>query len=55
MDALRWGPGERIVFEPYSRETYEQSFEWIEKHGIFDAGKMGDDSYEKATVGFGVV
>jgi hypothetical protein len=26
---------------------YEQSFEWIEKHGIFDAGKMGDGSYEK--------
>ena len=35
------------MFEPYSREMYEQSFEWIEKHGIFDAGKMGDGSYEK--------
>ena len=55
MDAQRWDSGERIVFEPYSREMYEQSFEWIEKHGIFDAGKMGDGSYEKATVGFGVV
>jgi hypothetical protein len=55
MDAQRWDSGERIVFEPYSREMYEQSFEWIEKHGIFDAGKMGDGSYEKATVGFGAL
>jgi hypothetical protein len=29
MDARRWGPGERLVFEPYSKQTFEQSFEWI--------------------------
>jgi len=23
MDTRRWGPGERIVFEPYSREIFE--------------------------------
>src|SRR5213078_108058 len=28
MDPRRWGPGERIVFEPYTREVFEQSFEW---------------------------
>ena len=55
MDTRRWGPGERIVFEPYSREVYEQSFEWIEKHGIFEAGKMGDGSYDKATIRLGAV
>jgi len=53
MDTRRWGPGERIVFEPYSREVYEQSFEWIEKHGIFETGNMGDGNYDKATVAFG--
>ena len=53
MDTRRWGPGERIVFEPYSREVYEQSFDWIEKHGIFEAGAMGDGAYDKATVAFG--
>lgn len=53
MDTRRWGPGERIVFEPYSREVYEQSFDWIEKHGIFEAGTMGDGSYDTATVAFG--
>jgi hypothetical protein len=55
MDTRRWGPGERIVFESYSREVYEQSFEWIEKHGIFKAGKMGDGDYDKPTVAFGTI
>lgn len=55
MDTRRWGPGERIVFEPYSREIYEQSFDWIEKHGIFKDGTMGDGSYDKATVAFGTI
>jgi len=50
MDTRRWGPGERIVFEPYSKETFEQSFEWIESHGIFPEGGMGCGVYEDATV-----
>lgn len=49
MDTRRWGPGERIVFEPYTKETYEQSFEWIAEHKIFENGQMGDGQYEKAT------
>ena len=52
MDTRRWGPGERIVFEPYSREVFEQSFDWIEKHGIFPRGQMGSGDYDKATVSF---
>ncbi|WP_315830756.1 ABC transporter substrate-binding protein [Bradyrhizobium prioriisuperbiae] len=50
MDTRRWGPGERIVFEPYSREVFEQSFDWIAKHEIFESGSMGSGSYENATV-----
>src|SRR5579864_2105002 len=38
MDTRRWGPGERLVFEPYTKEVYEQSFKWIAAHGIFPAG-----------------
>ena len=45
MDTRRWGPGERLVFEPYTKETYEESFEWIASHKIFPEGTMG-----KATV-----
>jgi hypothetical protein len=50
MDTRRWGPGERIVFEPYSRETYEQSFDWIARHEIFGDGRMGSGRYEDAVV-----
>src|SRR5215212_9621519 len=50
MDTRRWGPGERIVFETYSRETFEQSFDWIARHGIFPEGRMGSGDYDKATI-----
>jgi ABC-type nitrate/sulfonate/bicarbonate transport system substrate-binding protein len=53
MDTRRWGPGERIVFEPYSKEVYDQSFEWIAKHEIFADGRMGAGDYDKAAVSFG--
>jgi len=52
MDTKRWGPGERIVFEPYSREVFEQSFDWIEQHGIFPEGRMGLGDYDQATISF---
>jgi ABC-type nitrate/sulfonate/bicarbonate transport system substrate-binding protein len=50
MDTRRWGPGERIVFEPYTKEVFEQSFEWIAEHGIFPEGTMGSGKYEEACV-----
>jgi ABC-type nitrate/sulfonate/bicarbonate transport system substrate-binding protein len=50
IDPRRWGPGERIVFEPYTREVFEQSFEWIREHQIFDAKDMGAGKYEEACV-----
>src|SRR5271170_3490975 len=48
IDTRRWGPGERLVFEPYSKETFEESFEWIEQHGIFPRGEMGSGNYESS-------
>jgi hypothetical protein len=50
MDARRWGPGERIVFEPYSKEVFEASFSWIASRDIFGADSMGSGSYEQAVV-----
>ena len=50
MDTRRWGPGERLVFEPYSKEVFEESFDWIAKHEIFAAGQMGTGKYEDAVV-----
>ena len=48
MDTRRWGPGERLVFEPYSKETFEATFEWIEQHGIFPRSEMGGGNYASA-------
>lgn len=50
MDTRRWGPGERIVFEPYTQEVYEESFRWIAEHEIFSQGKMGSCEYDRAVV-----
>jgi ABC-type nitrate/sulfonate/bicarbonate transport system substrate-binding protein len=50
MDTRRWGPGERMVFEPYTKEVYEESFAWISQHGIFPEGQMGASQYEAAVV-----
>jgi ABC-type nitrate/sulfonate/bicarbonate transport system substrate-binding protein len=50
MDTRRWGPGERLVFEPYTKEAYEQSFEWIARHQIFADGDMGAGNYEHAVM-----
>jgi hypothetical protein len=48
MDTSRWGPGERLVFEPYTKEAFEESFAWIAGHEIFPAGQMGSGRYEEA-------
>ena len=50
MDTRRWGPGERIVFEPYSREAFSQSFDWIAEHEIFEPGSMGSGNYDQSVV-----
>jgi ABC-type nitrate/sulfonate/bicarbonate transport system substrate-binding protein len=50
MDTRRWGPGERLVFEPYTKQVFDDSFEWIARHGIFPEGGMGCGVYEQSTV-----
>lgn len=50
MDTRRWGPGERLVFEPYTKDVFEKSFEWIAEHAIFPEGTMGSGKYEDACV-----
>jgi ABC-type nitrate/sulfonate/bicarbonate transport system substrate-binding protein len=53
MDTRRWGPGERIVFESYSKELYDESFSWISAHEIFAKGEMGHGDYERSVVTLG--
>jgi len=50
IDTRRWGPGERIVFEPYTKEVFDESFRWIAEHKIFPEGEMGSGRYEDAVV-----
>ena len=50
IDTRRWGPGERIVFEPYTREVYEDSFKWIAEREIFQPGTMDAARFEEACV-----
>ena len=52
MDTRRWGPGERIVFEPYSKEMFEASFDWIKQRNIFPDSEMGAGNYEDAVASF---
>ena len=48
MDTRRWGPGERLVFEPYTKAAFEQAFNWIAEREIFAPGQMGAGEYESA-------
>jgi len=50
MDTRRWGPGERLVFEPYTQEAFDQSREWIVDHGIFAREALGSRDYGEAII-----
>ncbi|HEX5421712.1 MAG TPA: hypothetical protein VFY39_17100, partial [Gammaproteobacteria bacterium] len=49
MDTRRFGPGERIVFEPYTRKMYEDTQSWIIERGIFAEGNPIVRAFEEAT------
>ena len=50
MDTRLFGPGERLVFEPYTRETFEMAQQWIAERNIFDGGDLGSLQYKDAVV-----
>ena len=50
VDVRRFGPGERIVFEPYTREMYDSTHRWVEERGIFPAAKAGRGGYDEAVL-----
>jgi hypothetical protein len=49
MDTRRWGPGERIVFLPYTKQDFDNAREWIAEHNMFSDG-LGAGIYEKSVV-----
>jgi hypothetical protein len=50
MDTRRWGPGERIVFEPYTREVFNDMIQWVAEHGIFADGNLGSKQYDASVL-----
>jgi hypothetical protein len=48
VDVRRFGPGERLVFEPYSKTMYDDTHRWVEERGIFDADAVGAGAFEQA-------
>ena len=50
MDTRRWGPGERIVFEPYTREVYEQTHRWMRRLELFPATQTAQADYQTAVL-----
>jgi hypothetical protein len=50
IDVRRFGPGERIVFEPYPQQMFERTREWIESWDLFPPEQKGDAGYDVAVV-----
>jgi hypothetical protein len=50
IDIRRFGPGERIVFEPYPQAAFERTRQWIESWNLFAPEQKGTDGYDVAVV-----
>lgn len=48
MDTRLFGPGERLVFEPYSKEIFEETHNWVAERDIFPDGNLGTGTYEES-------
>jgi hypothetical protein len=49
-DVRRFGPGERFVFEPYTRAMFERTQTWIDERGIFPNQDSGPGVYADAVI-----
>jgi len=50
VDVRAFGPGERLVFEPYTREMYERTHRWMASHQLFGADQAGTVRFESAVL-----
>jgi NitT/TauT family transport system substrate-binding protein len=53
IDVTSFGPGERLVFEPYTREMFEQTHRWMEAWKLFPEGQGGTVDYGVAVSAHG--
>lgn len=49
-DVRRFGPGERIVFQPYTREMYDTTQTWMKSWELLDLGINSDENYQTAVL-----
>ena len=50
VDVRAFGPGERIVFEPYTQEVYEQTHRWMKKLELFPETQLANADYRTAVL-----
>jgi len=50
VDVRAFGPGERLVFEPYTREVYEQTHRWMKALELFPADQLSEADYKTAVL-----
>jgi NitT/TauT family transport system substrate-binding protein len=50
VDLAAFGTGERIVFEPYTREMYERTHRWMVERRLFPEHQIGPAAYERAVM-----
>jgi hypothetical protein len=50
VDVRRFGPGERIVFEPYTQDMYDRTQTWIDERGIFPVSRANVSTYTDAVI-----
>jgi len=50
VDLQAFGPGERLVFEPYPREIFQRTRAWIEARNLFPTEQAGMAGYEASVI-----
>ena len=50
VDTRTWGPGERIVFLPYSQQLFEETQKWILERNIFESNSAELENYDSSIV-----
>jgi hypothetical protein len=50
VDVRAFGPGERIVAEPYTRVAFKRTYEWITRTSILQIDAEPQAAYEDAVV-----
>jgi hypothetical protein len=48
IDVSGFGPGERLIFEPYTREMFERTQRWMEESKLFPDAQIGAHDYSSS-------